>query len=47
MAVTVKWVVIAAPAGKSGTTGEQAIAEATTVVEIVDNGNGTVTIYYV
>lgn len=47
MAATVKWVVIQAPVGKAGTSGNYTISDATTVIAVIDNGDGTVTIYYV
>jgi len=47
MAATVKWVVVEKPVGNIGTTGSEDIADATTIIAVIDNGDGTVTVYYV
>lgn len=47
MAQTIKWIVLQKPVGSIGTTGSYAISDATTVIAVIDNGDGTVTIYYV
>lgn len=48
MAATVKWVVVKKPLASSGDSGSYAeIADATTIISVVDNHNGTLTILYV
>lgn len=47
MAQTIKWIVIQMPLGKIGTTGSYEIADATTILAVIGNDDGTVTVYYV
>ena len=48
MAATLQWIVIPKPApGATTTAVTLAIAEATTIVTVVDNLDGTVTVYFV
>lgn len=47
MAQTLKWLVIEKPIGYMTTTGSEVISDATTIIAVIDNGDGTVTVYYV
>ena len=47
MAVTLKQVVVRVLIGVPGTSTSQAIADATTIIAVVNNGDGTATVFYV
>jgi len=47
MAVTIKWLVLQKPIGDIGHTDSYEIADADSIVEVIDNGDGTVSVYYI
>lgn len=47
MAATIQWIVLRKEHSSVGATGSVAIAAATTIVAVIDNKDGTVTVYFV
>ena len=45
--MTLEWKVIRKPVGDIDTSGSEEFATACWIVNIIDNGDGTVTVYYV
>jgi len=43
---TLKWIVIQKPVGDIGTVGSYEIEDAGWFINVIDNGDGTVTVYY-
>jgi hypothetical protein len=44
--ITLKYIVVARPMWETGQTGDETIPDATSIVEVTNNDNGTVTVWY-